>query len=177
MAPLRADLRSSKRAPARLSDIAFVSAGKRRDFCPLRLRVVRPRRTRAAIFVPCSIPGRHTPAGRTAFVQNALRRVCGGIGFVPAGYKLRAKAAVRLMLASWGRRPAVAVISHRLLGFPNGAKAPLALHSWLGAPGKSRAFCQRLTESGSARPGATHASHGRGRKATPRSDYERATRA
>src|SRR5260221_1520965 len=33
---LRADLRSSKRAPARLSDISFVSAGKKRGFCQLR---------------------------------------------------------------------------------------------------------------------------------------------
>src|ERR1700693_4910008 len=34
---LRADLRSSKRAPARLSDISSVAAGKRRDFCPGRV--------------------------------------------------------------------------------------------------------------------------------------------
>ena len=32
---LRADLRSFKRAPARLSDISSVVAGKRRDFCRL----------------------------------------------------------------------------------------------------------------------------------------------
>src|SRR5258708_4811062 len=30
------DLRSTKRAPARLSDISFVSAGKKRGFCQLR---------------------------------------------------------------------------------------------------------------------------------------------
>ena len=33
---LRVDLRSTKRAPARLSDISFVSAGKKRGFCQLR---------------------------------------------------------------------------------------------------------------------------------------------
>src|SRR5260370_28480031 len=32
------DLRSTKRAPARLSDISFVSAGKKRGFCQLRSR-------------------------------------------------------------------------------------------------------------------------------------------
>jgi len=32
---LRVDLRSTKRAPARLSDISFVSAGKKRRFCRL----------------------------------------------------------------------------------------------------------------------------------------------
>ena len=32
---LRVDLRSTKRAPARLSDISFVSAGKKRGFCQL----------------------------------------------------------------------------------------------------------------------------------------------
>jgi hypothetical protein len=35
---LRVDLRSTKRAPARLSDISFVSAGKKRGFCQLRSR-------------------------------------------------------------------------------------------------------------------------------------------
>src|SRR5260370_35979298 len=35
---LRADLRSSKRAPARLSDISVVAAGKKRGFCQLRSR-------------------------------------------------------------------------------------------------------------------------------------------
>jgi hypothetical protein len=35
---LRVDLRSTKRAPARLSDISFVSAGKKRRFCQLRSR-------------------------------------------------------------------------------------------------------------------------------------------
>jgi hypothetical protein len=35
---LRVDLRSTKRAPARLSDISFVSADKKRGFCQLRSR-------------------------------------------------------------------------------------------------------------------------------------------
>ena len=35
---------------------------------------------------------------------------------------------------------------------PRRREAPMALRSWLGAPGKSRAFCQRPTKSGSARP-------------------------
>jgi hypothetical protein len=35
---LRVDLRSTKRAPARLSDISCVSAGKKRGFCQLPSR-------------------------------------------------------------------------------------------------------------------------------------------
>jgi hypothetical protein len=39
---LRVDLRSTKRAPARLSDISFVSAGKKRGFCQFEsMRAVR----------------------------------------------------------------------------------------------------------------------------------------
>src|ERR1700738_1784803 len=38
---LRVDLRSTKRAPARLSDISFVSAGKKRGFCQLHSRLER----------------------------------------------------------------------------------------------------------------------------------------
>jgi hypothetical protein len=43
---LRADLRSSKRAPARLSDISFVSAGKKRGFCRLRSKKMHARQAK-----------------------------------------------------------------------------------------------------------------------------------